>query len=140
MSSLNEATLLGNVTNDPEIRTTQAGKKIASFTVATNEKWKDSNGERKERSEYHRVVVFNEGLVNLAESYIKKGDKLLVRGSIQTRKWEDKNGNERYTTEIVLQGFAAQLVMLGGNRKEKDGAAAKAAPAAAEMLDDEIPF
>lgn len=142
MSTLNEATLIGNVTNDPEIRTTQAGKKIANLTVATNEKWKDANGEKKERSEFHRIVVFSEGLVTLIENYIKKGDKLLVRGSIQTRKWQDKDGNDRYSTEIVLQGYLAQLVMLGGNRKEKDDAPAKAAPAAAAMLDDdsEIPF
>lgn len=113
---MNEATLIGNLGNDPEIRTTNNGSRVCNFSLATTEKWKDKqSGEKRERTEWHRVVVFQDGLVGVLEKYVKKGDKLMVRGSIQTRKWQDKAGVDKYTTEIVVQGFGGQIELLGGS-------------------------
>lgn len=113
MASINKVILLGNLGKDPEIRTTTNGKEIASFSIATGESWKDKNtGERKEKTEWHNVVVFSDGLVGVVKNYLKKGSKVYVEGALQTRKWQDQSGQDRYSTEIVLQGFGATLVML----------------------------
>ena len=118
--SVNKVILIGNLGADPEIRHTQDGRPIANLRIATSDSWRDkATGERRERTEWHRVVIFNEGLAKIAEQYLRKGSKVYLEGSIQTRKWEDQSGQERYTTEIVLQGFNAQLTMLDG--KPRDG-------------------
>ncbi|MFC5760558.1 single-stranded DNA-binding protein [Rhizobium sp. GCM10022189] len=114
--SVNKATLIGNVGADPEIRRTQDGRPIATLRLATSESWRDRNsGERREKTEWHTIVVFNEGLCKVVEQYVKKGAKLYVEGQIQTRKWQDQSGNDRYTTEIVLQGFNSTIQMLSSN-------------------------
>lgn len=155
--SINKVILVGNLGKDPEVRMTQDGREIANFTMATSDSWKDkATGERKERTEWHRVVVFNESLARVAKNYLKKGSKVYVEGSLQTRKWVDQGGIERYTTEVVLQNYNGNITMLdgkGGSSSEgsygesggyqSSAPAAKAsAPAAsmAEELDDEIPF
>ena len=153
--SVNKVILVGNLGKDPEIRSTQDGREIANLTVATSETWKDKNsGERKEKTEWHRVVIFSEGLVNVTKNYLKKGAKVYIEGALQTRKWTDKDGQEKYSTEVVLQGFGATLTMLDGKREGGDSASSGSynsgssysAPAsntskpAAELLDDEIPF
>ncbi|MDQ1198598.1 single-stranded DNA-binding protein [Agrobacterium sp. SORGH_AS 787] len=113
--SVNKVILVGNVGADPEIRRTQDGRPIANLRIATSESWRDRNsGERKEKTEWHTVVVFNEGLCKVVEQYVKKGAKLYIEGALQTRKWQDQNGNDRYSTEIVLQGFNSTLTMLDG--------------------------
>src|ERR1700704_6657146 len=109
----NKGILLGNLRKDPEIRRTQDGRPIANFSVATSESWRDkATGERKEKTEWHRVVIFNEGLCRIVEQYLKKGSKVYLEGQLQTRKWQDKDGQEKYTTEVVLQGFNSQLALL----------------------------
>lgn len=121
MSSINKAILIGNLGKDPEIRTTQDGREVANLTLATSESWKDkSTGERKEKTEWHKISVFNEGLVGVVKSYLKKGSKVYIEGAIQTKKWTDKDGNEKYSTEIVLHGFNATLVMLDGLAKKEE--------------------
>ena len=113
--SVNKVILVGNLGKDPEIRRTQDGRPIANLTVATSETWRDKNtGERKEKTEWHRVVIFNEGLCKVAEQYLKKGAKVYVEGALQTRKWTDQSGVEKYSTEVVLQGFNSTLTMLDG--------------------------
>ena len=113
--SVNKVILIGNVGADPEIRRTQDGRPIANLRIATSESWRDRNsGERKEKTEWHTVVVFNEGLCKVVEQYVKKGAKLYIEGALQTRKWQDQNGNDRYSTEVVLQGFNSTLTMLDG--------------------------
>jgi single-strand DNA-binding protein len=113
--SVNKVILVGNVGADPEIRRTQDGRPIANLRIATSETWRDRNsGERKEKTEWHTVVVFNEGLCKVVEQYVKKGAKLYIEGALQTRKWQDQTGNDRYSTEIVLQGFNSTLTMLDG--------------------------
>jgi single-strand DNA-binding protein len=113
--SVNKVILIGNVGADPEIRRTQDGKPIANLRIATSETWRDRNsGERREKTEWHTVVVFNEGLCKVVEQYVKKGAKLYLEGALQTRKWQDKDGNDRYSTEVVLQGFNSTLTMLDG--------------------------
>jgi single-strand DNA-binding protein len=168
--SVNKVILIGNLGRDPEIRTTNDGTRVASLSVATSESWKDRNsGERKERTEWHRVVVFNDRLVDVVERFMKKGAKLYVEGALQTRKWTDNTGQERYTTEVVLQKFRGELTMLdgrqggagggdsdgdeggygggygggGGSRAPSGGGRSGGgggAPAPASDLDDEIPF
>lgn len=142
--SVNKVILIGNVCADVEIRRTQSGSPIANLSIATNETWRDKNsGERKEKAEFHRVVIFNEGLCKVAESYLKKGSKVYIEGSIQTRKWQDKDGQDRYSTEIVLQGFNSTLTMLDGpGDKSKDNHrdADEPAKSFAEDLDDELVF
>ena len=116
MSSVNKVILLGNLGRDPEIRSMQSGKKMASFSIATSKRWKDRNTqEQKENTSWHNIVVFNEGLVDVIEKYIKKGSKIYVEGELSTRKYQDKDGNDRYTTEVVLQGYNSTLTMLGSN-------------------------
>ena len=161
--SVNKVILVGNLGKDPEIRRTQDGRPIANLSVATSESWRDkATGERKEKTEWHRVVIFNEQLCKIAEQYLKKGSKVYLEGSLQTRKWQDKDGQDKYSTEVVLQGFNAQLTMLDGRSSDAGeggsdfgratpmesgrSAAARPAPARsggsslAEDLDDEIPF
>ena len=116
MSSVNKVILLGNLGRDPEIRSMQSGKKMASFSIATSKRWKDRNTqEQKENTSWHNIVVFNEGLVDVIEKYVKKGSKIYVEGELSTRKYQDKEGNDRYTTEVVLQGYNSTLTMLGGS-------------------------
>ncbi|MCK1713126.1 MULTISPECIES: single-stranded DNA-binding protein [unclassified Bradyrhizobium] len=113
--SVNKVILVGNLGKDPEIRRTQDGRPIANLSVATSETWRDkATGERKEKTEWHRVVIFNEGLCKVAEQYLKKGAKIYVEGALQTRKWTDQSGVEKYSTEVVLQGFNSTLTMLDG--------------------------
>ncbi|MCB2082022.1 MAG: single-stranded DNA-binding protein [Hyphomicrobiales bacterium] len=158
--SINKVILVGNLGRDPEIRTTQDGREIAHLNIATSDSWKDRNtGERRERTEWHRVVIFNEGLVNIARNYLHKGSKVYVEGALQTRKWTDNSGQEKYTTEIVLQGFNGALTMLdnrgtegggyaggGGGGQQRDYQQNRPAASSgndaqlAEELEDEIPF
>jgi len=113
--SVNKVILVGNLGADPEIRRTQDGRPIANLSIATSESWRDKNsGERKEKTEWHRVVIFNEGLCKVAEQYLKKGAKVYIEGALQTRKWQDKDGKDKYSTEVVLQGFNSTLTMLDG--------------------------
>jgi single-strand DNA-binding protein len=112
--SLNKVMLIGNVGSDPEIRSFPSGGKVANFSLATSETWKDRNtGEKQERTEWHRIAIFNEGLIGVVESYVKKGAKLFVEGQVKTRKWQDQSGADRYSTEIVLQGPNGRLILLG---------------------------
>jgi single-strand DNA-binding protein len=158
--SVNKVILIGNLGRDPEIRRTQDGRPVANFTVATSESWRDkATGERKEKTEWHRVVIFNEGLCRIAEQYLKKGSKVYLEGQLQTRKWQDQSGQEKYTTEVVLQGFNSQLTMLdrAGDRGElgsadSGGDFGSTGPSTREKqpalagagkrgdMDDEIPF
>jgi single-strand DNA-binding protein len=163
--SVNKVILVGNLGKDPEVRTTQAGSKIVNFTLATSETWNDrSSGERKERTEWHRVVIFNERLADVAERFLRKGRKVYVEGALETRKWTDQSGQEKYTTEVVLRNFRGELTMLdntradegsgvpdsGGFSRDRPMAARPAdggrggpswdAPKGGGDLDDEIPF
>ena len=111
--SINKVILVGNLGADPEIRQTKDGRPIANLSVATGESWNDKNtGERREKTEWHRVVIFNEGLAKIAEQYLRKGSKVYLEGQLQTRKWQDQNGQDKYTTEVVLQGYNGNLTML----------------------------
>ena len=111
--SVNKVILIGNLGADPEIRRTQDGRPVANLRLATSESWKDkTTGERKEKTEWHRVVIFNENLCRIAEQYLKKGSKVFIEGALQTRKWQDQSGQERYSTEVVLQGFRGELTLL----------------------------
>ena len=142
--SVNKVILIGNLGKDPEIRHTQDGKAIASFSLATTESWRDkSSGERKEKTEWHRIVVFNESIAKVVEQYLKKGSTVYIEGSLQTRKWTDKDGAEKYSTEVVLQAFNGTLTMLGGKpdgEVERPARASQTQAAARRDLDDEVPF
>jgi single-strand DNA-binding protein len=155
--SVNKVILIGNLGADPEIRRTQDGRPIANLRVATSENWRDkATGERREKTEWHRVVIFNEQLCRIAEQYLKKGSKIYLEGALQTRKWTDQQGVEKYSTEVVLQGFNSVLTMLdkagGGSGEFSDqgsgdfgsaGPSARKQPAMAGArndMDDEIPF
>ena len=143
--SVNKAIIVGNVGRDPEVKSTNDGREIATLTVATSESWRNkASGEKKERTEWHRVVVFNGGLVNVIKNYIKKGSKIYIEGALHTRKWTDKDGVERYTTEIVLQGFGGVIIMLsgsGGSNGEKSvDQPQQSSPGNSESIDDEVPF
>jgi single-strand DNA-binding protein len=159
MAGVNKVILVGNLGRDPEVRRTSAGEPVVNFSVATSETWRDrQSGERRERTEWHNVVIFNENLGKVAEQYLKKGSKVYLEGALQTRKFTDKNGQERTATEIVLQKFRGELTLLdsrgGGDREERsmdDGdyggrpAVASSRPAAAgggraSEFDDDIPF
>ena len=119
--SVNKVILLGNLGQDPVVRTSQEGNKIVQLSIATSERWKDRNsGEQREKTEWHRVVIFNENLSNIAEQYLKKGSTIFVEGQLQTRKWQDQNGVDKYTTEIVLGRFRGELAMIG-NRNDNIG-------------------
>ncbi len=155
--SVNKVILIGNLGRDPEVRSTQDGAKIVQLSVATSESWKDKGtGERRERTEWHRVVIFNEHLTNIAEQYLRKGSKVYLEGQLQTRKWQDKEGLDRYTTEIVLGRVRGELTMLdtrggegagacGGYQSEpamasQEGGGGGGSAGGASDLDDEIPF
>ena len=159
--SVNKVILVGNLGKDPEIRRTQGGRPIANLSVATSETWRDkATGERKEKTEWHRVVIFSEGLAKVAEQYLKKGAKVYIEGQLQTRKWTDQSGVEKYSTEVVLQGFNANLTMLdgrgggggGGFADEPSGDFGVSGPSSAPPrravaagtrntdMDDDIPF
>lgn len=156
--SINKVILVGNLGRDPEVRATQDGREIANLTIATSDTWKDKNtGERREKTEWHRIAIFNEGLVKVAKNYLRKGSKVYIEGALQTRKWTDQSGVEKYSTEVVLQGFNGNLTMLdgrndnggeqqqGGGYNQSSGGgynqpAQQSAPAPAPELDDEIPF
>lgn len=146
MASVNKVILVGNVGKNPEIRNTGDGKKVASLSVATSEYWKDKNGERQEKTNWHRVVIFNQGLADIAEKYVKKGSKIYVEGSLQTRKWTDNNGQERYSTEVVLSAYNGSLVLLDGRNhndvtEEPDGYSEGIKNRTLdEYLNDDIPF
>lgn len=138
MSSVNKAIILGNLGRDPEVRSTQDGMKIVTLSVATSERWKDkSSGEWKEKAEWHRAVIFNERLADVAEKYLRKGSKVYLEGSIQTRKWTDKDGAEKYSTEIVLGRFKGELTLLGD---KGDGDQRHEPPASRDDLDEDIPL
>lgn len=123
MSSVNKVILIGNLGRDPESRTFQNGGKVVELRLATSESWKDkSTGERKEKTEWHAVKIFNEGLCGVAERYLRKGSKVYIEGALTTRKWQDQSGGDRYSTEVVLQGFNASLVMLDGPSGAKPAA------------------
>ena len=166
--SVNKVILVGNLGADPEIRRTQDGRPVANLRVATSESWKDkTTGERREKTEWHRVVIFNENLCRIAEQYLKKGSKVFIEGQLQTRKWQDQSGQDRYSTEVVLQGFRGELTLLdragtggaggagggefgaeeGGGEFGSSGPTRKVAAAAGVAarsprgdMDDEIPF
>lgn len=145
-NSLNKVALIGNLGRDPEFRSTNEGKEIATFTMATSDSWKDRlTGEKKEKTEWHRVVVFNEGLVKVIKNYLKKGNKIYLEGSLQTRKWVDNAGQEKYSTEIVLQNFNANLILLdskssGENLPESRQVTDVNNDFDYNELDDNIPF
>lgn len=161
--SVNKVILLGNLGRDPEVRTFQNGGKVCNLRIATSETWKDkATGERRERTEWHSVAIFSEGLVRVAEQYLRKGSKVYLEGKLQTRKWQDQSGQDRYSTEIVLQGFDASLVMLDGRGEGGGGsgggqdsgysggdyggdygggsASEPASSRSSHNMDDEIPF
>lgn len=148
--SLNRVMLIGNLGRDPEVRSFQNGNKVCNLRIATSEAWKDKqSGERKERTEWHSVAIFNEGLVRIAEQYLKKGSKVYLEGQLQTRKWQDQSGADKYSTEIVLQGFNGTLTMLdgreggssGGNSQQSGGGYDSGSGGdQSRDLDDEIPF
>lgn len=120
--SVNKVILIGNLGNDPEVRTFGNGGKVANLSLATSESWRDKqSGERKEKTEWHRVAVFGEGLVGVIERYVKKGSKLYIEGKLQTRKWQDRDGNDKYTTEVVLQGYGGTLTMLDSRDSQGGG-------------------
>ncbi|MCL6285522.1 single-stranded DNA-binding protein [Ruegeria sp. 2012CJ41-6] len=167
--SVNKVILIGNLGRDPEVRSFQNGGKVCNLRIATSENWKDRNtGERRERTEWHSVAIFNEGLVRVAEQYLRKGSKVYIEGQLQTRKWQDQSGQDRYSTEVVLQGFGSTLTMLdgrgeggggggggsygggqggydsgpqgGGYGDSRGGGGSAPAPASGGIDDDEIPF
>lgn len=159
--SVNKVILVGNLGRDPEIRSMQSGEEVCQLSVATSETWRDkATGERKERTEWHRVVIFNENLVKVAKQYLKKGSKVYLEGSLQTRKWTDKDGVEKFTTEVVLPRFRGELTMLDGRGEggggfssggddysggssggsSSGGRSSGGAPPRRDDLDDEIPF
>jgi single-strand DNA-binding protein len=144
--SVNKVILIGNLGKDPEIRHTQDGKVIANLSLATSETWRDkASGERKEKTEWHRIVIFNESLAKVAEQYLKKGSIIYVEGTLQTRKWTGLDGAEKYLTEIVLQAYNGALTMLGGKPRGDDPPIKQSSTQAAEKsfnrdLDDEVPF
>jgi single-strand DNA-binding protein len=152
--SINKVILVGNVGGDPEIRSTQDGREIASFTLATSDSWKDKNtGEKKDKTEWHRIVIFSQGLIGIVKNYVKKGSKLYIEGSLQTRKWTDNAGVEKYTTEVVLQNYGGTMQMLDSNRGSQNSSSNNTSNndfssnnsrsqnnVSAEEIDDDIPF
>lgn len=152
--SVNKVILLGNVGKDPEIRSTQSGSKLASFSIATSKRWKDKQTqEYKDKTEWHKIVIFGEGLVDIVEKYVKKGSKLYLEGELVTRKWSDQQGNDRYTTEIVLQGYNSTLTLLdnrNNNQSVSDNQSTssdidnnpveKIEKSSDSNIDDDIPF
>lgn len=148
--SINKVILVGNVGQDPEVRTTQDGREIANFSLATSESWKDkATGEKRDKTEWHRVVIFSQGLVNIVKNYVKKGSKIYIEGSLQTRKWTDPQGVEKFTTEIALQNFNSTLQILDSRDRQSSGDSSYSSGSSngksrndvsVEENDDEIPF
>lgn len=154
--SVNKVTLIGNLGQDPEARSLNSGGEVVNLNVATSENWKDRDGQRQERTEWHRVVIFNENLGRVAKQYLRKGSKVYLEGQLQTRKWQDNDGKDRYSTEVVLQRFRGELVLLdrrdGGSSGGDDyesagyggssggGSQARPQPAFESDLDDDVPF
>ena len=142
--SVNKVTLIGNLGRDPEVRRMNSGESVVTLNLATSESWRDKqSGARKEKVEWHRVVIFNENLAKTAEQYLKKGSKLYVEGQLQTRKWQDQSGVEKFTTEIVLQRFRGELTLLDGRSEGGEPAGERQAAASSSYaadLDDDIPF
>jgi single-strand DNA-binding protein len=143
--SVNKVILVGNLGKDPEVRRMTSGDPVVNLSIATSESWRDkASGERKEKTEWHRVVIFNKNLAEVAEKYLRKGSKVYVEGQLQTRKWTDKDGAEKYSTEVVLQNFRGELTMLDGRNGGEGGGSRGAGEAPASFqrdeLDDEIPF
>ncbi len=150
--SINKVILVGNVGQDPEIRSTQDGREIANFSVATTESWKDkTTGEKKDKTEWHRVVIFSQGLVGIVKNYVKKGSKLYLEGQLQTRKWTDNQGIEKYTTEVILQNYNSSLQLLDSKRdssaeqnysnyNNSTSNQSSNDNVTVEEIDDEIPF
>jgi len=143
--SVNKVILVGNLGKDPEVRRMTSGDPVVNLSIATSENWRDkASGERKEKTEWHRVVIFNKNLAEVAEKYLRKGSKVYVEGQLQTRKWTDKDGAEKYSTEVVLQNFRGELTMLDGKNGGEGGAGRGAGETPASFqrdeLDDEIPF
>jgi len=144
MSSVNKVIIVGNVGNDPEIRSFQNGGRVANLSIATSESWKDkSTGERKEKTEWHKVSVTNEGLVKVIESYVKKGSKLYIEGQLETRKWQDQSGADKYSTGIVLKPYRGELVMLDSKNDTQSGYSSnqeQASTGGSQEFEDQIPF
>jgi single-strand DNA-binding protein len=150
--SVNKVILIGNLGADPEVRTFPSGGRVCNLSVATNERWRDkTTGESRERTEWHRVVIYNEGLVGVAERFLRKGSKVYLEGQLETRKWQDQSGQDRYTTEVVLRGFNSALTMLDGRENgtgprdelggpQGGGFERGGGPAGGRDVDDEIPF
>jgi single-strand DNA-binding protein len=149
--SVNKVILIGNLGRDPEVRTFQNGGKVCNLRIATSENWKDrTTGERRERTEWHSVAIFNEGLVRVAEQFLRKGSKVYIEGQLQTRKWQDQSGQDRYSTEVVLQGFGSTLTMLDAKRDGDGGSSGgggsgggyggSSGGGGSNIDDDEIPF
>tara|TARA_B100001029_G_C15022693_1_gene431614 strand:+ start:550 stop:1005 length:456 start_codon:yes stop_codon:yes gene_type:complete len=148
--SVNKVILLGNVGKDPEIKATQNGSKLASFSIATSKRWKDKQTqEYKDKTEWHKVVIFGEGLVDIVEKYVKKGSKIYIEGELQTRKWSDQQGNDRYTTEVILQGYNSTLTLLDNrgntnqsieNKSEDISVEDNSEKSGDSNIDDDIPF
>ena len=147
--SMNKVILIGNLGADPEVRSFQNGGKVANLRVATSETWKDKNtGERQERTEWHTVAIFSEGLVGVVERFLRKGSKVAIEGQLQTRKWQDQSGNDRYSTEVVIRGMGGTLTMLdgpqggsgGGNASGNSGGGSQGGGSNYDDLDDDIPF
>ncbi len=146
--SVNKVILVGNLGADPDVRSTKDGRPVVNLSVATSENWRDKNsGERREKTEWHRVVIFSEGLCRIAEQYLKKGSKVYLEGQLQTRKWQDDNGNDRYTTEVVLQNYGGVMTMLdtrnsGGDFQavSNDSAPMEAFGSGGGEINDDIPF
>ena len=144
--SVNKVILVGNLGKDPEVRRMTSGDPVVNLSIATSESWRDkASGERKEKTEWHRVVIFNKNLAEVAEKYLRKGSKVYVEGQLQTRKWTDKDGAEKYSTEVVLQNFRGELTMLDGRNGGGEGGGGRGAgetPASFQRdeMDDEIPF
>jgi single-strand DNA-binding protein len=156
LSSLNQVQLIGRLGKDPEVRATNSGNKLVNFSIATSEKWKDASGQPQERTEWHNVVCFNENLAGVIEKYVHKGDLIFVQGKLQTRKWQDQSGQDRYSTEVVLDQFSGRMQMLGspqgdgrpahqGQTPRSDGRPSAGRPSGAtdrrdDDLEDDIPF
>jgi single-strand DNA-binding protein len=143
--SVNKVILVGNLGKDPEVRRMTSGEPVVNLSIATSESWRDkASGERKEKTEWHRVVIFNKNLAEVAEKYLRKGSKVYVEGQLQTRKWTDKDGGEKYSTEVVLQNFRGELTMLDGKGDGggggRTGASESPASFQRDEMDDEIPF
>jgi single-strand DNA-binding protein len=147
MASVNKVILIGNLGRDPEVRTFQNGNKVCNLSIATSEKWRDKNsGERKERTEWHSVAIFSEPLAKVAEQYLRKGSKVYIEGQLETRKWQDQSGNDKYSTEVVLRPYSSTLTMLDGGSNDNSGGGygapqqQQSQPQPSRDLDDEIPF